>query len=110
MAHFQGDLGEFGERRFSVTEAAREVGGQGEGGEGAKEGGEGGRWVEERGFWRWRGKWKKSVWAKDADGGGGWREAGSEATSEREVGAYPQDVEADDGDVQQVQERQRPEG
>ncbi|GBE63206.1 inositol monophosphatase, putative [Babesia ovata] len=50
MAHFQGDLGEFGERRFSVTEAAREVGGQGEGGEGAKEGGEGGRWVEERDF------------------------------------------------------------
>ncbi|GBE59965.1 Type I secretion system ATPase, putative [Babesia ovata] len=63
------------------------------------------------------------IWAKDADGGG---EGGGDGEGAKRpvkevgewlsewlgewVGAYPQDVEADDGDVQQVQERQRPEG
>ncbi|GBE63040.1 DNA cross-link repair protein 1A, putative [Babesia ovata] len=37
-------------------EGVEEVGGQGEGSEGAKEGDEGGRWVEVRRFRRWRGK------------------------------------------------------
>ncbi|GBE63386.1 hypothetical protein, conserved [Babesia ovata] len=36
------------------SEGVREVGGQGEGGEGAREGDEGGRWAGVRRFWGWR--------------------------------------------------------
>ncbi|GBE63016.1 hypothetical protein BOVATA_045090 [Babesia ovata] len=67
---------------IKVKEAAREVGGQGEGSEGAKEGDEGGRWVEVRRFGGGGGKWKMRIWVKDADGGGDGG-GGSEATSER---------------------------
>ncbi|GBE63362.1 reductase flavo subunit, putative [Babesia ovata] len=47
-----------------VKEAAREVGGQGEGGEGAKEGDEGGRWVEVRRSWRWREEVENEDWGE----------------------------------------------
>ncbi|GBE63470.1 hypothetical protein, conserved [Babesia ovata] len=56
--------------RAQVKEAAREVGGQGEGGEGAKR-----AMREEDGlkggdFRGGGGKWKMRIWVKDADGGG----------------------------------------
>ncbi|GBE63153.1 hypothetical protein BOVATA_046460 [Babesia ovata] len=68
-----------------VKEAVREVGRQGEGGEGAKEDDGGRRW-DERGDKGGEGeRWKMRVLVKDADGGGegGGEGGGSGATSER---------------------------
>ncbi|GBE63324.1 DNA polymerase epsilon subunit, putative [Babesia ovata] len=54
------------------------------------------------------------IWVEDADGGGdGRRREGAKRPVKEggeRMGAYPQDVEADDGDVQQVEQREGPEG
>ncbi|GBE63133.1 hypothetical protein BOVATA_046260 [Babesia ovata] len=68
-------------QRGRWVDKAREVGGQGEGGEGAKKATKEEDGLREGDFRGGGRRWKMRIWVKDADGGGDGG-GGSEATSE----------------------------